>query len=219
MLPDIFEGLALTKKLMDSKPDGYTTFEKFVDDIQNGRDPIKAPKKKKKKAKAGQEAIQQQGGAWFPQRPLNLPEPEMKQEPVQPPVRQQKQKKVRQWSYYGPGTERPRVYGRGKITGQNYYGDGRDVYYPPNYQHGGGRGGRNFRGQGQGRGNQRQMHEGPGSGAGAGFGPVGYGSTGRKVSGGVLQQEAFSMGDMQAALAYYNYDQQQQRRRPLHQKN
>ena len=241
MLPDIFEGLALSQTLMDSKPDGYSTFEKFVEDVQAGRDPIKAPKKKKKKGKGQQEIIQPPKGAWFPQRPLNLPPPPPKQQEPARPVsgRGRPWRKVKQWSYYGPGTERPRVYGRGKVTGQNYYGDGQDVYYPPAYPFGGrgggaavrggsagvrgssaGGGGRKFRGQG--RGNQKQMQEGvgPTGSTGGGFGPVGSGSTstGKQVSGGVLQQEMFGMGDMQAALAYLNYDQQS-KRRPLHQKN
>lgn len=220
MLPDIFEGLALSEVLLNSKPDGYTTFEKFVEDVQAGREPIKAQKKKKKK-KGAQEIIQPPKGAWFPQRPLSLPPPPKQPETVQQQAKQQKgRRRVKQWSYYGPGTERPRVYGRGKVTGQNYYGDGKDVYYPPTYPFGYSRGssGKKFRGQG--RGNQKQMPEGDaGAAGGAGFGPVGSGSTGKKVTGGVLQQEVFGMGDMQAALAYLNYDQQQLKRQPLHQKN
>ena len=225
MLPDIFEGLALSEVLLNSKPDGYTTFEKFVEDVQAGREPIKAPKKKKKKGKGAQEIIQPPRGAWYPQRPLNLPPPPKQQEPEQLPAGQKKPRgrgrRLKQWSYYGPGTERPRVYGRGKVTGQNYYGDGKDVYYPPTYPFGPSRGGSGKKFRGQGRGNQKQMQEGAGAavGGGGGFGPVGSGSTGKKVSGGVLQQEMFGMGDMQAALAYLNYDQPQQRGRPLHQKN
>lgn len=199
ILPDIFEGLALSKKLMDTKPEGYTTFEKFVEDIQDGKDPLKVSKKKKKK--------KEKGGPFLPQRELNLPPPQWKQEPQQQPNQGQgkgRGKKVKQYSYYGPGTER-RVYGQGKATGLSYYGDGRDVYYPPGAQYQYGRGG-NYRGQG--RGNQRQMQD----------GSTTYGSTGRKLTGGVLQQEMFSMGDMQAALAYYEYNVQP-RRKPLHQKN
>ena len=155
---------------MDNKPSGYTTFEKFVEDIQTGKNPVKKEKKKKTT----------KGGPFLPQRQLNLPEPPQKKE--EPATDQKKGKgrgkKVKQYSYYGPGTER--VYGRGRATGYNYYGDGRDVYYPPGYG----------------------------------------GSTGRKLTG-KQQQEMFAMGDMQAALAYYEYDtqQQRQRRRPLYQQN
>lgn len=50
MLPDVFESIAVPKTLMSQKPDTYTTFEAFVDDVQNGR--IKNKKSKKKKSKA-----------------------------------------------------------------------------------------------------------------------------------------------------------------------
>lgn len=164
ILPDIFEGLALSQKLIDAKPEGYTTFEKFVEDVQEGRDPIKAPKKKKKV----------KSGPFLPQRPLNLPAPPKQEEPKQGQKGKGRGRKVKQYSYYGPGTER--VYGRGRATGQNYYGDGRDVYYPPNSRY--------LYGQGS---------------------AVGYGSTGRKLSG-KKQQQMFAMGDMEAALPYLDYD-------------
>ena len=184
ILPDIFDGLALSKKIMNTRPESYTSFEKFVEDIQNGKNPIKKDKKKSPKGK---------GGPFLPQRELNLPPPP----PLVAPVREQvkgrgRGRKVKQYSYYGPGTER--VYGRGRASGYNYYGDGRDVYYPPGFYPGG-------------------------QGHGGGQGRGGYGSTGRKLTK-KQQQEMFAMGDMQAALSQDNYDtHQKQRRRPLYQQN
>lgn len=198
ILPDVFEGIAVPKKLMSEKPNTYTDFESFVDDVSSGK--IKSIKNKQKK----------KSKPFNPSVKLNLPPPE---EPVNKESNKKKKKQNQPqgqgWNNRGPGNGRERiasrgrpgsgrggggrgmdnyarllagkeggraVYGKGTVSGFNYYGDDRDLYYSDQ----------------------------------------GYGSDMRGKRERGYKQDTYRMADMQAALSYYDFEsgQKSSRGRP-----
>lgn len=174
ILPDVFDGVSVPKSMMDQKPNNYTDFAGFVDDVNNGR--IKSKKNKKKKVNK----------EFVPEVHLQLPPPMEKQ------VKEKKKGKggnqqgkgrgrggdTRKGQYGGnvgqAQGDRMRdnysrmharanhgPYGEGAVTGYDYYGDERDFYYPGDT----------------------------------------YGYEGRTRPG--KQKDPFRMSEMQAALSFY----------------
>ena len=144
MLPDVFDGVSVPKDLMNQKPASYRDFESFVDDVSHGR--VKSQKKKKKVNKP-----------FVPNVKLDLPPPV--ERPVkggkkrgrvgQQGVRGRgrgrdgdgdrgNQRKVGIGDVDGRGDNYSRMlqgagrdsYGKGTVSGYDYYGDQSDYYYP-----------------------------------------------------------------------------------------
>lgn len=182
ILPDVFEGIAVPKKLMSQKPDTYTDFGSFVDDVNNGK--IKNKKSKKKKSKPFNPAVQ-----------LSLPPPE---EPSNKGGNKKKNKQ-KQTQGRGEGFNAP-GYGRGMIAGQERGARGRGRSMD-GYARllAGGEGGRAVYGKGKVSGfsyfgDERDYY----------YTDVGYGSDMRARRGNI--QDPYRMSDMQGALSCYDYD-------------
>ncbi|XP_053405352.1 uncharacterized protein LOC123523052 [Mercenaria mercenaria] len=187
ILPDVFEGIAVPSKLMSQKPDTYTDFNSFIDDVEHGR--IKSKKNKKKKSKGFNPSVK-----------LNLPPPE---EPVNKGGNKKKKKQGQP-----QGSNMGRGYGRGMITGQDGPYSGRGVR---------GRGGKQEDSYGRllAGGDRGQAIYGKGALSGYSYygderdyyyPDAGYGSDvrGRRERG--KQRDPYGMADMESALSYYNYD-------------
>lgn len=189
ILPDVFQGIAVPKRHMTQKPDNYNGFDNFVDDVNNGR--IKSKRNKKKK----------HGKEFIPTVEIKLPPPEE--------CSNKGGKKKKQHKQPQGGSNMPRGYGRGMITGQDGWGSGRV---------GSCGGGHLIDRYGRMNAGGDAKHAIYGKGAVSGhcyfgderdcyYGDGGYGSDYRNRREHTNKQDAYRMSDMQTTLSYnYDYD-------------
>ncbi|KAL4227737.1 hypothetical protein ACF0H5_013173 [Mactra antiquata] len=153
MLPDLFEGISVPKKLMSQMPDTYKDFESFVDDVNHGLIKNKKNKKKNNSKKK-----------FVPDVKLDLPpQIECHSKGDNKSGKKNKNKGGNQGkqngsshnmgrgsaitgrgrgghavgdnygrllSQHGGRSDMDRtVYGKGSVTGYSYYGDNRDYYF------------------------------------------------------------------------------------------
>lgn len=193
ILPDVFDGIAVPKKLMSQKPDTYTTFESFVDDVRNGK--IRNKKNKKKKSKEFVPTVQ-----------IILPPPveSSKEGKKKNKKKKQVQQQVAPQGQYGqigsqggPGYRRGMILdqlGRGFNPGGQSRGGNSDSY---SRLLSGGEAGRQIYGQGSVTGYPYY-----GDDNDYYYGNPGYGSKNRRDMG--SRQDAFRMDEMHNALSYYD---------------
>ncbi|XP_060596088.1 snurportin-1-like [Ruditapes philippinarum] len=131
ILPDVFEGIAVPKRLMAEKPDTYTDFNTFIDDVEHGRIKIEPASKGGKKNKKKQTQSQGQGYG----QGANKNRPVYRESQAVKGSGGEQNSSYSQLLAGGEQGHGQAIYGKGKFTGHSYYGDERDYYYPdPGYR-------------------------------------------------------------------------------------